>query len=334
MINDEFSMTARIILAIALLWGAPVAAADQQHVLVVVGAEGTPEYGQTFRRWADQWVAAAARGGAAFEVIGRTEGSDDLEQLQQKISQAIQTQTAEPLWLVLIGHGTFDGRTPRFNLRGPDLSAPAAAEMLAGSQRPIAIINGSSCSAPFINALSGPNRIVMTGTKDGSEIQFTHFGGFIAEAIGDLDADIDRDGQTSLLEAWLYASRRTEEFYKSDGRLATEHSLLDDSGDSKGTRAEVFEGVRIKDNVKNKDALDGKLARRWHLVRSESERSLTPEQRNTRDQLEDNLESLRQTKADLPEADYLRQLEEILIPLAQLYEAAATTNDEEPESKR
>ncbi len=331
MINDEFFMTVRMLLGIALLLMASVAAADQQHVLVVVGAEGTPEYGQTFNRWADQWKAAAARGGAAFEIVGRTERGDDLVQLQQKVAQAIQTPSAEPLWLILIGHGTFDGRTPRFNLRGPDLSAPAAAEMLAGSQRPVAVINGSSCSAPFINALSGPNRIVMTGTKDGSEIQFTRFGGYIADAVGNLDADIDRDGQTSLLEAWLYASNRTEEFYKSDGRLATEHSLLDDSGDGKGTRAEVFEGVRIKDNVKNKAALDGKLAHRWHLVRSESERSLTPEQRTTRDQLEGKLEKLRQTKTNYAEADYLRQLEEILIPLAQLYEAAAVTNDKETE---
>ncbi len=302
-----------------------VRAADQQ-VIVVIGAEGTSEYGQMFDQWADQWEAAATTGGALFEIIGRGEGGDDLQQLQKKVASSIGTPSTEPLWLVLIGHGTFDGRTPRFNLRGPDLSAGAAAEMLASAERPVAIINCSSCSAPFINALSAPNRIVMTGTKDGGEIQFTRFGGFLADAIGKLEADIDRDGQTSLLEGWLFAARRTEEFYKSDGRLATEHSLLDDSGDGKGTRAELFEGVRLKPNVKDQETPDGKLSRRWHLIRSDAERSLTAEQRTQRDQLEETLEKLREQKSELLEPDYLRELEKILIPLAQLYEDAATEN--------
>lgn len=343
MTNDEYSMiklryrhtdscrltTQLIALILPLLLLHPCAFADQQHVIVAVGAHGTPKYGQDFNQWAYQWEAAAAAGGAAFEIVGRGAGGDDLKQLQRLVAGAIQESSDEPLWLILIGHGTFDGRTPRFNLRGRDLSAEATAEMLAPSQRPIAVINCSSCSAPFVNALSAPNRIVMTGTKDGSEIQFTRFGGFLADAIGRLDADIDRDGQTSLLEAWLYASQRTEEFYKSDGRLATEHSLLDDTGDSKGTRSEVYEGVRIKDNVKNRGALDGSLARRWHLVRSESERSLTSEQRRVRDELEERLEKLRQSRSDFSEEDYLRKLEEVLIPLAQLYERAASITDKD-----
>ena len=32
-------------------------------------------------------------------------------------------QSAEELWIVFIGHGTFDGRSAKFNLRGPDISA-------------------------------------------------------------------------------------------------------------------------------------------------------------------------------------------------------------------
>ena len=31
----------------------------------------------------------------------------------------------QPFWLVLIGHGTFDGHEARFNLRGPDGSEVA-----------------------------------------------------------------------------------------------------------------------------------------------------------------------------------------------------------------
>ena len=300
-------------------------AQERQQVIVAVGAEGTPAYGQMFAEWADRWEAAATAGSAEFVVFGRGRNNDDRQQLQQKIPEAANVQTSEPLWLILIGHGTFDGRVARFNLRGRDLSAADLAELLATAQRPVAVINCSSCSAPFINALSGPNRTIVTGTKDGGEIQFTRFGGYIAEAIGQLDADVDRDGQTSLLEAWLFASRRTEEYYKSDGRLATEHSLLDDSGDGKGTRAELFDGIRIKDSVKNRDALDGQLAKHWHLVRSEAERSLTPEQRDKRDRFEEELEKLRRRRVEFSEPEYLRQLEAILIPLAELYEQGAVS---------
>ncbi len=316
-------------LLVLICVGAVCPAQERQHVIVVIGAEGTAEYGQMFSEWADQWQSAATAGDVAFDVIRPDDSGDQLQQLQQKISDAAAIKTVEPLWLVLIGHGTFDGRVARFNLRGSDLSAAAAAELLAVSQRPVAVINCSSCSAPFINALSGPNRTVITGTKDGGEIQFARFGRYMADGIGNLEADIDRDGQTSLLEAWLFASRRTDEYYKSDGRLATEHSLLDDTGDNKGTRAEVFEGVRIKQSVKNKDALDGGLARRWHLVRSEAERSLNPEQRTERDRLEIELEKLRERKTEFTESEYLRHLESILLPLAKLYEEAQTSSSDD-----
>ena len=327
LLRKVFAMTRVHAFLLVLISVAAVSPAEErQHVIVVIGAEGTAEYGQMFSEWADQWQSAATAGDASCDVIGRDDSGDQLAELQQKISAAAAIKTAEPLWLVLIGHGTFDGRVARFNLRGPDLSAAAMAELLAVSQRPVAVINCSSCSAPFINALSGPNRTVITGTKDGGEIQFTRFGRYMADGIGNLEADIDRDGQTSLLEAWLFAARRTDEYYKSDGRLATEHSLLDDTGDNKGTRAEVFEGVRIKLNVKNKDALDGRLARRWHLVRSAAERSLNADQRMERDRLESELEKLRERKTEFTETEYLRQLESILLPLAKLYEQAQSSS--------
>ena len=299
---------------------------EKQTVIVAVGAAGNEEYGQLFSTWADLWQAAASHGQTEFRQLGRQDDGDDLAEFSDHVSRAIKQQTAEPLWVVLIGHGTFDGRTARFNLRGKDLSAAKLNELLKDAERPVAVINCTSCSSPFINAVSGPNRIVITGTKDGSELQFARFGGYIADAIGKLEADIDRDGQTSLLEAWLHAARATEQFYEADGRLATEHSLLDDNGDGKGTRFEVFEGIRVRQNVSNKERLDGKLAADWHLIRSDAERSLSPEQRQRRNQLEAQLEELRQKKAELSESEYLQQLERILLPLARLYDEATSTD--------
>lgn len=299
------------------------AADASQHVIVAVGAPGTQEYGNQFQAWAKRWQDAAANADCSFASVGRKKTdtqTTDADQLQTELSRQAGIETSEALWLVLIGHGTFDGRVARFNLQGPDIAADELKEALQPAKRPVVIINCSSCSAPFINALSGPNRIVVTATKDGSEIQFARFGDAMSQAIGDLAADIDRDGQTSLLEAWLFAANRTAQFYESDGRLATEHSLLDDSGDGKGTRAEVFEGTRIKGTIREKQEVDGRVAQRIHLVRSDEERRLSPDQRVLRDRLEQQLAELRTRRKEYEtEAKYLQALETALLPLAKLY---------------
>ena len=104
---------------------------------------------------------------------------------------------------MLIGHGTFDGREAKFNLRGPDVTDVELADWLLPFKRPVVVINCASASGPFINRLSGANRVVVTATKSGNEINFARFGQYIAEAIADPRADLDKDGQVSLLEAFL-----------------------------------------------------------------------------------------------------------------------------------
>ncbi|MEJ7591201.1 MAG: hypothetical protein WKF77_06610 [Planctomycetaceae bacterium] len=301
---------------------APIRDSTRQTLIIVIGAPGTDEYRTAFETWATRWKIAAERNAADCTVIGAGDHSTvDLEQLTASLATSISIETTEPLWIVFIGHGTFDGRTASLNLNGPDISSQQMAEMLRPAKRPIAFIACASCSSPFINALSASNRIVISATKDGNQIQYSRFGDAMSQAISGLDADINRDGQTSLLEAWLFASRRTSEFYTTEGRLATEYALLDDNGDSKGTRAEVYEADRLKPNIENADQLDGTQASRWHLVRSDEERRLTPARRQSRDNLEQKLEELRRRKDKLPEADYLLELEAILVPLARLYES-------------
>jgi len=294
-----------------------------QQLIVIVGAPGTDEYRTTFETWATRWKVAAERADAGCTVIGETDHSaSDLEKLKSAIAASVGVEMTQPLWIVFIGHGTFDGRTASFNLNGPDVSAEKMAEMLRPAKRPIAFIACASCSSPFINALSAPDRVVISATKDGNQIQYSRFGDAMSQAIGGLDADIDRDGQTSLLEAWLFASRRTAEFYATEGRLATEHALLDDNSDSKGTRAEVYEADQLKTNFDNADhQFDGLQAARWHLILSDEERLFTSELRQTRDDLEQQLGELRRRKDKLSEVEYLLQLEIILVPLARLYES-------------
>jgi hypothetical protein len=307
--------------ACALLVTTLLPMAMPSSVIVVVGAEGTPEYGKQFQLWASRWRQPAERAGAEFVSIGLNDesGRDDRDVLREAIA-ARAGESTEPLWIVLIGHGTFDGKTPRFNLRGPDVSAAELANWLKPVARPLVVIKCAASSGPFLAELSGPNRIVIAATRSGFEHNFARFGDYMSSAIADPQADLDKDEQTSVLEAFLLASSRLKEFYDSDARLATEHALLDDTGDKLGTPADWFQGVRAVKSAKTGATPDGALARRVCLVKSAREEQLSPEIRARRDQLEQQLSELRNRKNQLPEPEYLQLIEPVLLELARLYE--------------
>jgi hypothetical protein len=292
-----------------------------QEVLVVVGAAGEDDYRPQFQAWAEKWRAAAERGSAAFSVIGVNDGDakSDRDQLKQWLAQS--HDGASLIWLVLIGHGTFDGKAAKFNLRGPDVAAEELAQWLAPIKAPLAVIDCASASAPFINALSGKDRVVVTATKSGDELNFARFGQFMAEAIADPRADLDKDDQVSLLEAYLTACRNVAEFYQSERRLATEHALLDDNGDGLGTPAEWFRGVRAMQRTKEGAALDGVRAHQIHLVPSDREARLPAEMRKRRDDLELAVAALREEKERLPADEYYQRLDGLMVQLAELYAA-------------
>lgn len=288
-------------------------------VVVVVGAEGTAEFGEQFKTWAERWNVAAKRGKADCVVLGlEPEGEkSDRDLLHEHLTQLAPAST-EPLWLILIGHGTYDGKTARFNLRGEDITAADLGAWLNSVQRPLAIANCSSCSAPFLTALSGSNRVTISATKAGQEYNFARFGDYLSTAIGDPAGDLDKDEQTSLLEAFVVASARLREFYKRESRLATEHPLIDDNADRLGTPADWFEGLRPLKAAKAGATLDGGLARQFVLVRNARDEQLSAEVRARRDALERDLAALRNKKAMMMEAEYFEQLEVILVELARL----------------
>jgi hypothetical protein len=294
--------------------------APRQDLIVVVGAPGTAAYGDQFLQWSSRWEQAATQGNVRFRSVGRAADaeSDDRLQLQQLLA-AVDLDSPEPLWLVFIGHGTFDGKQAKFNLRGPDVTAQQLQEWLQPITRPTVLINCASASGPFISRLSGPNRIVVTATKHGNEQNFARFGDHLSAAITDLAADLDKDEQVSLLEATLAACSRVADWYQQEARLATEHALLDDNGDGLGTPADWYRGLRATRSAKNGAAVDGLRANQVHLVRSETEERLTAAAREMRDQLEEQIEQLRQQKPKLDEDAYYDRLEPLFLEVAALY---------------
>lgn len=294
------------------------------RIVVVVGAEGSAEFASLFRTWAARWEAAAQQAGAHSTVIGLDAVGETLD--RDQLAQTLQNsrESATPLWLVLLGHGTFDSKVARFNMRGPDVSATDLKTWLEGSAGPVAILNCTSCSGPFLNELAATNRVVITATRSGHEYNFARFGDFLSAAITDPQADLDKDDQTSLLEAYLIANGRLREFYQRESRLATEHALLDDNGDGQGTPADWFQGTRVVKEAKSGVASDGLLAAQFVLIPTARDLRLTPDQRERRAALERLLASLSAVKAKLPEDEYFKRLEPLLVELAEIGQAAET----------
>lgn len=295
-------------------------APTKHSILVVIGAAGEAEYGELFQDWADQWRRIAKLAQADISVLGESaDGSNDRE----LVAAALRQQADAPcdiFWLVLLGHGTFDGHAAKFNLRGADFTAEELGGWLDPISSRMVLINCASSSAPFINALSGEGRIVITAAKSGYELNFARFGQYLVDAFADSSADLDKDDQVSLLEAYLTACGRVAEFYDGEARLATEHALIDDNGDGLGTPANWFRGLRATQQAKEGAELDGARAHQVHLIASDRESRMSAAARQRRDALELELAALRDRKADLEEQTYFRELESILVQLARIYQ--------------
>jgi hypothetical protein len=324
---------------------ASVADEARPTLLVVAGAPGQEDYVAEFSQAVTNWVKAADLAKARVVTVGvpvrlqapsatnaptPTSGDSvplanvtDRERLEQAIAAEAAVKEGE-LWIVLIGHGTFDGKQAKFNLQGPDVAAADLAEWLKPMVRSVALINGSAASAPFINTLAGTNRVVVTATRSGNELNYARFGRFFAEAVVDSSADLDKDGQTSLLEAFISASKRTAEFYKNENRLVTEHALLDDNGDGLGTPADWFRGVRAEKKAVNAVSVDGRRANQMHFIRSNAEQQLSAEARQQRDAIEARVEDLRGQRKELGDEEYFKRLEGLFAELARVYGISRT----------
>jgi hypothetical protein len=325
-------------LGLLVLWSlGPVLHAQQATVIVVAGSPGEADFvadmAQQLEAWAKVSAQAKAKhvaiGGdvlisrAAEILIGAEAQPTDRETDRDRLKKALEAEPKEgpgELWLVLIGHGTFDGKDAKLNLRGPDVAAQELSEWLNSFQRPLAIIDTTSSSAPFLARLAAPKRVVISATRSGNEQNYARFGKYLAEALPDPKSDLDKDGQISLLESFLSASHRTAEFYKTENRLATEHALLDDNGDGLGTPAEWFRGVIATKRARDGAPLDGLRSHQFHLVRSAAEQQLAPDVRARRDELEQQIAALRLKKEKMNEEKYFQELEKLMLDLARLYD--------------
>ncbi len=301
-----------------------------ERLILVVGAPGEDEFGREFGEWSKNWLQLAEREG--WEVTRISGQQPDANEPPNPEIQANRTDSTmlkeaienhqgseQRLWIVLLGHGTFTRNVAKFNLVGPDVSAPELNQWLRGISSQVVIVNCSSASGPFVTELGGPQRILLTATRSGSELNYSRYGRFLSMAINDLSADIDHDNEVSLLEAFLLATAQTERFYREEARLTTEHALLDDNGDRVGTAGDFFQGIRPVKAAPVGKTIDGNIAGRIILF-SPSSLEFPSALSERRTQIEDSIEQLRQQKSTLSQVDFYARLERLLLELADVYD--------------
>ena len=294
---------------------------NERRVMIITGAGGEEEYTELFAEWGES--LAKAFDGNAAEMVHITNKPEDIgarKTIESTLKKWVEKSDSE-IWILLVGHGTFDGKAAKFNLVGNDASDADFKHWLKLHRGPLVFINTSSCSAPFIRSLSGPNRVIATATKSGYEQNFCRFGGYMAAALGQAGADLDKDGAVSVLAAFLIASRQAGEFYRENDRLVSENALLDDNGDGMGTPADWFRGVRTQKKAKGKSSADGKLSRLVFPVIPPAEKDIPAPLRKKRLAAEAKIETLRSLKKTLEAEIYYRDLEKLFLELA-------ATNDE------
>ena len=307
--------------------GATPAGAQQLHVVIVVGLAGDPDHGEAFHRWATQLLdTARERYGIPDSNIvllaeaperdpERIHGRSTRENVTDALQSVAARATAEDNVLVLlIGHGSTDGRDARFNLPGPDLTAGDFAALIEKiSARSVAFVNASSASGAFIEPLAAPGRAVVTATRNAAERYATLFGGpFVAALAGDAAAAADRDknGRVSILEAFEYARSEVARTYEREGLLQTEHAVLDDNGDGQAS------------DEPQPDGPDGQLAAMFYLDVAGHTAGAVPADPALRalyaerQALEQRVEGLKLLKSGMDPADYNRELERTLVDLA------------------
>jgi hypothetical protein len=249
---------------------------------------------------------------ASVRVDGRSSKAE-LEAVLSRLS--VVSRPGDVVLLLLIGHGSVRRDEALFNLPGPDVSANELNDMLRPlSRRRLVIVNGAPSSAPFLQALSAPDRVVITATASTAERYHTIFIDHLVAAFASDGADMDKNGRVSMLEAFEYASREVQRRYDNDGRLQTEHALLDDNGDRQGSRQIAA------------DATDGALARTLYLqapsaLALAADKSSVARLLKERSVIEQRIEALKTRKAELGTQAYENQLEALLIELALTHRA-------------
>ena len=276
--------------------------------LIVRGVAGSPEHETKFDKWTEGTQKALVEkfGFSSDRVIVLSDKKSAQAEIQKAFATLKQQlKPADTFFLFFIGHGSGDDGVYKFNISGPDYTADDYNKLL--STLPvgrIVIVLGTPASGAAIEKFAGKNRVVITATRSGQEGNDIVFYDYFLEALESPAADEDKDQKISVWEAFKYAVAGTERFYKEEGRLATEHPQISDNGTEKA-------GVTTKEVPLVARATSFQVDR--PIVSSDPKLQALLNQRR---EIEQKIEDLRINKNVIPETEYDKQMESLLVQLA------------------
>jgi hypothetical protein len=311
------------------------ALAADRYALIVTGAAGGTEYAQQYDEWRTTFAAILrARFGYPDDHVivladpGLRQGfgaaSVDESGVRKATREAVRAALGEisrratkddTVLVLLIGHGTADedaGDNAKFNLVGPDLTAVEWADLVKPIAGRLIFVNTASGSAPFMQKLASRGRVIVTAADSTAQQYETVFPEFFIQAFTTESADTNKDGRTSIWEAFTYASAAVRQWYQERGRLQTERPMLDDNGDGVGREAQSPGPDGAIAQVTYLDA-DRPAVAPGNSADSELTALLA-----RRAAVQSQIDQLKTRKSDMTPAQYDSEMEALLLELARL----------------
>lgn len=296
-----------------------------KYAVILTGPTVGDENSERFREWSfslhdilvrdygytsDTILLLFDRGKESDPGNPRIDGACDRQTIDSQLELlGSRVRDGDQLSVFLIGHGTGREEESKFNIVGPDITGQEFATMLDRfDAQDLVIINTTSASYGFSAPLSSEGRVVISATRSSAEKFDPIFSRYFIEALDQRNGDRDKNNRVSMLEAFNYARQSVDKWYEDQGRLASEHASLDDSGDAMFSIAPT------------PSESDGRLAEIAYIdTLTTEDEDLSPQARALKarvQELEREVFILRGRKADFLAGDYWAQMEELLVDLA------------------
>lgn len=281
--------------AVALTIVAPVHAFASATGVVITGIGGNDEYAEQFIKQGDVIVEALRTISDSEDDIALLQGDAATRDALLQLIDEKGSSSSDTFFLVLIGHGTVDAETWRFNLPGEDLNTEDLVAALAVVDSPNQLVMvGTSASGALLEILDQPGRHVVTATKSAGELNAVRFPEYLAKAMESSVADTDRNEILTLAEVYRYTNEKTQDYYDAQNLLASEHARISGDQPERIAMARLGSLKTARDDPAVSLLLDKRLV------------------------LEDEFLALKARKPDMQTQAFYEELEPLLVLIAKL----------------
>src|SRR5436190_5574803 len=302
--EERTGMRLRICLAILLF---PAIALADSSAIIIQGLGPSDDYDKKFTKWATetQTVLVQDLGFAKDHVILLSGDNTKKASIEKAFEQMkAQVKPQDTFILFLIGSGAYD-TDYKLSIMGQDLTGTEYGKLIdsLNPARSI-VVSGSDSSGGLFDKLSAMNRIIVASSR-ATEKEPAVFYEYFVQGLKGLAADEDKDRKVSIWEAFKYATAGVERFFKEQTRIQTEHAGVAANGEK-----------QVAANVADQEApvlarVTAFNADRPIVVADPKLQALL----NEKKAIEQKVENLRLQKSLIPEAEYDKRLEDLILEL-------------------